>query len=466
MKKILIVLTIVISCLGISNVKASELFLTDTSEEKFIYYKEKLGSDNFNNIVNDLLNEYKKSYMIDYPYYIISPDFHSYKNSDNEDVIYLDIVLSYYNVKPTMQWSSSSAGLVGVTSVYTVLPYNNNTINRRYYIYDQDGDYSYDINTYEDFYTPHLSSLVSTGNGQSGFAAHYEYNSYLYYISNFDLYLNALNDKKGTISSGAYIWDYDTFYIPKLSNNNYSVVSFLTNSYVFEPYYLYDADVDIEVPGTITEINLNDYSYVILTLKNYEQDPFSTSIEVKGQFCSTPVYSLGTESSEETFGTNVKNVCTPYYDTYTPYVINYYSDYLDNFAFLYVKAYDTTKENYIKVDNRIFDISYITEENKDKPLVNYQGNSIPTIPYDDLPSTATQNTQTGYVPDYGNSFSFTDIFKSPLNFLKEVWSTIVTFFSLITSFIALLPPELRGFLFASFTLGIGLGLVKILIGAF
>ena len=42
----------------------------------------------------------------------------------------------------------------------------------------------------------------------------------------------------------------------------------------------------------------------------------------------TTIESMLKAAYKRTFGTNVKNVCTPYYDTYTPYVINYYSDYL------------------------------------------------------------------------------------------------------------------------------------------
>lgn len=421
MKKILIALTIAISCLGISRVSADtfnlshndtllhncDFYYTDFDYIKVLGYENKIQE-----IYRLLLEEYNANYASEYPYF------------------YVDIVvIDEKNCNSTSSATNKIEMIRGFLNFYSDLPTYSGTLK-----------YSSSI-IYVDY---HVSSTtydlpqVTTSYSYPIFLSNSFYNPMAYFISNFDLVNNTDN----------------TYFVS--GNSNLTIKP----GDIIEPYYTADKPFQIDY----SEINLNDYAYVILSLKNYEVEPFKTTIQVKGQFCPTPVYRLGTASSEEVFGTGVKDICTPYYDTYTPYSLSYYSDYLEKFAMLYVKAYDTTKDNYIKVDNRIFDITYVSEEEKDSPLVHYQGNTIQTIPYDKLPSTSILNTQIGYVPDYGNSFSFDDIFTQPLKFLTGIWSTIVTFFSLITSFIALMPPELRGFLFASFTLGIALGIVKIIIG--
>lgn len=462
MKKILIALTIAISCLGISNVNAETLYLTDTTEQNFSHYRAILGNDNFNTIINDVLSEYKNTYVSSYPYFIISPNFYTYKNDNNEDVLSLDVILSYYKEIPTMPWSYSLNGATGVHSVYTRLSYDNNTINRRYYIYNEDGDYSFDINTYEGFADPYLLGILDTNNGTFSDNEHYHYNPYLYYVSNFDLYLEPLNNLKGNISSNTYIWNYDSFGIPTFdSETNYRLISFDKEDYLIEPYYLYDNDVNVSIPN-LEEINLNDYAYVALSLKDYNKKAFETTIQVKGQYCLTPVYNYGmTERKDILEGTQVDR-CSPYYDNYTPIRTYILENDLKNNAIYYLKSYDTTRDNYIKIDTSVFDVTYVTEENKDNPYVSIGGKTYPTIPYDNLTDTATKSEDEGYVSGAVKGFSFSDIFTAPMEFLEDIWDSIVSVFDLVKEFFSLLPEPIPTFLLSSFLLGLAIGLLKLI----
>lgn len=446
MKKILIALTIVISCLGISRVKAEDLQVTiDTSYDE---YKSFIGTDNINFIINDVLEEYKKTYMSSYPYFYIDIYFTSSSSSESLQTLDFTINLIYFNEYPSFFWNVA-------VSVYTqsmgLLPNNySGVVSRKYpVIIDNQNvfDNSYTVANY------HYTSVISLINSSSN---SYKYYPYHYYISNFDLYMPPLN------GSNSIVKNYDNILIPKLDGSNLSsVVSLKSTDYLIEPYYLYDTDVNINIPN-ITEINLNDYAYVALALKDYNQEPFSTQVQVKGQYCLTPVYNYGmTERKDILSGSQVER-CSPYYNTYTPvrtYITN--SD-LNNNSIYYLKSYDTTKDNYVKVDTSVFDITYITEENKDNPYVTIGGKTYPTIPYDNLTDTAIKSEDEGYVSGAVEEFSFADIFTAPLEFLKDIWSSIVSVFDLVKEFFSLLPEPIPTFLLSSFLLGLAIGLLKLI----
>ena len=461
MKKILIALTIVISFIGIKSVSAdsTDLFFTNVTEEKFTQYKEIIGSDNFNLIVNDMLEEYKTYYMTSYPYFIISPSITVIDDNGNFS---LNIVLSYYDEIPTLPWSYSQNSGYGVHTVYTRLVYDDICYYGRSYTFSQDDAYYFDLNTYESYSLWAMFNLLTSDYGSYVSEEGNFYNPYLYYMSNFDLYLEPLNNLKSKISS-AFIFDYDTLMIPKLGEETiYSVVSFDNDSHLIEPYYLYDTDADVTIP-TYTEINLNDYAYVALALKNYDQDAFTTTVQVKGQYCITPVYDHGLKTYDSVVGSKVQNICSPYYSDYTPVVTTITQNNIDNYAIYYVKAYNTEQDNYIKVDNNVFDITYISEEDASNPYVYVDGKTYPTIAYENLTSSATQNTEEGYVPGESEEFSFSDIFTAPLEFLEDIWDSITGVFSLMTELISLLPEPMQSFLYLSFMLAIIIGLIKIIL---
>lgn len=277
------------------------------------------------------------------------------------------------------------------------------------------------------------------------------YDSNFNYIFNLDQTANIIKDEKViyTLNKGDIIPTYKNLF--NVSNNNY------------------------------VEINLNSYAYVALSLKDYTKEISNSyseysNIYVKGQLCATPIYNYGqTERKDILTGSKVQN-CSIYYNDYTSTRFYILPSDIKNHAIYYLKAYDTTKDNYVKIDTSYFDISYITEENKDDPQVSINGKVYPTISYDKLTDTSTKSEEEGYVPgvscavgdfncynEYNPSNIFKDIFDKPLEALKSVWSAIINVFEIIKWFILLLPPTLQSFLYLSFMIAIILGIIKILL---
>ena len=229
------------------------------------------------------------------------------------------------------------------------------------------------------------------------------------------------------------------------------------------------------------EVNLNNYAYIALSLKDYTKEISNSyseysNIYVKGQLCATPVYNYGqTERKDILTGSKVQ-ACSLYNSDYALTRFYILPSDIKNHAIYYLKAYDTTKDNYVKIDTSYFDITYITEENKDNPQVSIDGKIYPTLSYDKLTDTSTKSEDEGYVSgvscavgdfncysEYNPSNVFKDIFDKPLEALKSVWSAIINVFELIKMFIMLLPQTLQSFLYLSFMIAIVLGIIKIIL---
>ena len=58
---------------------------------------------------------------------------------------------------------------------------------------------------------------------------------------------------------------------------------------------------------------------------------------------------------------------------------------------------------------------------------------------------------------------FDSIFSSPLEILKNLWSSITSIFDIIVEFISLLPETMQSFLYLSFMIAIILGLIKLIL---
>ena len=228
-----------------------------------------------------------------------------------------------------------------------------------------------------------------------------------------------------------------------------------------------------------TEVDLNSYSYVVLSLKDYNKtEEFSFNTYVKGQYCLTPVYDYGLREKKDVLSGSKNQRCSPYYDNYTPVRTYVLESDLKNHAVYYLKAQDTTKENKVKIDTNIFNIHYVSEEEKDNPIITINGKKYSITPFDELTDTANKSEDEGYnsgsscaVGDFNctrntlgvKETSWSDIFSSPLEFLKNIWTSITQVFVIITYFIALLPTTLQYFLYISFMLAIILGIIKIIL---
>lgn len=429
MKRLLYIIPVICSLLFVGQAKA-ETYTYDyqlgTSDEPYntdsFYNSVKKNRGYFSNLYKRLFDEYNSKYKNDYPYYSLRV------NSSNE---FATLVLYLFKEPVYIKYGSD------FFTTYTVS--NNTKIGENDLSVRISGYYDFNLKQYIMYTTPKNIDPFYSLFGVSDFRASD------YISSNFDIPVILPNDDDSinlinykNTGSNYYINSGD--YIPTVYDDN-----FIDSLYDYK------------------EVNLNDYAYVAISLKDYNQEPFDTHFKVKGQFCATPVFNYGMTPKDSVTNNKVTDRCSLYYDDFTSVRFFVLDSDLKNHSIYYLKSYDTSKENIVKIDTKIFDISYITEEDKDNPYVTVNGKKYPTIPYDDLPSTATKNEEENFIPGQSEEFSFSDIFTKPLDFLKDVWESISSVFDLIAELFSLLPEPIKTFLIISFTLAVVLGLIKIIL---
>lgn len=448
MKKYLIIgLSIISSLFFVSNVKAetkefeygifdSENYVIGTGVYSYQTYFDNFKEyDNFSfdlieNKIKDLIKIWEDKYKNEFPNYFISirsypkVSFSTYSNMSTQ---YLRIMLIYSKYIPIsvnqfgdcFKQASSDIGMIFVDSgsdfEFSSVSY----------------DYSFsDLNIFDDY-----------GLGNSGVKS--VYLSTLYYDSNFDLPFGLE----------------DTIYNVKKEND---ILFTLSNKTDVVPTYK-DKFVD-KTDLNYVEVDLNSYPYIILSLKDYSKtEEFSTINYVKGQYCLTSVYNYGSTEKKDIIEGSKNKRCSLYYDNYTPirtYILN--SD-LKNNAIYYLKAYDTTKENKVKIDTSVFNIHYVSEEEKNNPIITINGKKHTPKSYDELTDTATKSEDENYADGASEEFSITDIFSAPLEFFKKIINAISEFNGLIKELFSFLPDEFLAFILAAFALLVVVAIVKILL---
>ena len=437
MKKYLIIgLSIISSLFFVSNVKAEDI----TSRDYYLFENESTFYNNFDystefidTFSKQLIAKWEKDYKKDWPYYYIS-----IARVYNNDSVDFSIRLGMLKAIPIVSADNDAIFKYGTWTAESVT-YPGFFMNFK--------DSSLVSETYANINDIAYLSWVSCSTG--GFlnqcpTENIAYNYYLfsYYDSNFDMlsrlgYTLVVKDLDGTklfsFDNGGIIPTYKDIFVDKVEEN-----------YV--------------------EVDLNTYPYIILSLKDYSKtEEFSTINYVKGQYCLTSVYNYGSTEKKDIIEGSKNKRCSLYYDNYTPirtYILN--SD-LKNNAIYYLKAYDTTKENKVKIDTSIFNIHYVSEEEKNNPIITINGKKHTPKSYDELTDTATKSEDENYADGASEKFTFSDIFTAPLEFLKTIWNSITQFFQVINQFISLLPETLQAFLYMSFMLAIILGLIKIIL---
>lgn len=448
MKKYLIIgLSIISSLFLVTNVKAetkefeygifdSENYVIGTGIFSYQTYFDNFKEyDNFSfdlieNKIKDLIKIWEDKYKNEFPNYFISirsypkVSFSTYSNMSTQ---YLRIMLIYSKYIPIsvnqfgdcFKQASSDIGMIFVDSgsdfEFSSVSY----------------DYSFsDLNIFDDY---------DLGNS----VAKSVYLSTLYYDSNFDLPFGLE----------------DTIYNVKKGND---ILFTLSNKTDVVPTYK-DKFVD-KTDLNYVEVDLNSYPYIILSLKDYSKTEEFTAINyVKGQYCLTSVYSYGSIEKKDIIEGSKNKRCSLYYDSYTPirtYILN--SD-LKNNAIYYLKAYDTTKENKVKIDTSVFNIHYISEEDKDNPIITINGKKYSPKSYDELTDTATKSEDENYADGASEEFSITDIFTAPLEFFKKIINAISEFNGLIKELFSFLPDEFLAFILAAFALLVVVAIIKILL---
>lgn len=454
MKKYLIILVGVISLLGVSSVKAETY--TDTNKtwdyisDHHLYHL--FQDSDFINIVNNCVDSlyqyYYDNYSSDYPYFVIGIDGlgfqNNYPNPTGSIVFQLNMFSSTFSINHSISNFDVTDNMFSGSLEYT---------------------YNFDTSSYDS--SVHLSDnprflFDDMFNNTTDFSYYiYSNFSWVYFSSNYDTYITTdWHNHSGRECSDCTFEIRNNDIFPTLFDNlgidSPLTLSLLQNSY--------------------TEVNLNDYSYVALSLKDYtERDEFYTNVEVQGQYCLTPVYDYGLKEKKDVITGSKNQGCSPYYENYTPVRTYILENDIKNHAIYYLKAHDTSRVNKVKVDTSIFNIHYITSEEASNPILNINGKKYSSIPYSELTDSATISEEEGYVSgascavgdfncmsDY-TGFKFSDIFTKPLDFFKDLWSSIAKVFELVAMLVSLLPTPIQYFFYISFTLAIIIGLIKIIL---
>lgn len=206
-----------------------------------------------------------------------------------------------------------------------------------------------------------------------------------------------------------------------------------------------------------TEVNLDNYEYVILNLKDYsKKEAFSSTLSVKGMIGVTPVYDYGRVEK-----TDITDRCNISYEDFTLYNLYILKNDLTNNVVYYVKSCEEGSS--FKFDNTIFEITYITAENVDNPVVTIGGKEYVTIPFKELNNSANENENNNYIPGESKNF-LTGLLDNFDDFSEGIWSAITSFMGLATKFFNTLPPEFRALSVSAFTTLIIIAIIKFIRG--
>ena len=462
MKKGLIFLLGIISFFGINKVSAEEKHLEYNTNVNLVKpYIEEIGYEAINNAINKNIEYYNNHLSPEYPYFFISLSVVGDPSNmtDKFHVVLTALDSINYDYFPTYFRQSFD-------SYYSLVHGSFSNFKQIHFDFSSNEILSTDINYgYSYLY---LFKFNSSGSF---------FNPYNYYYSNFDLYYKgSMFSSETDVGSWAltYLNPDDILYVPKLDNSSSYVFHKANEDFLIEPFYLFDSNSDLSVDN-YTTINLNDYSYVILSLKSYTPRDTSSIMYVKGQLCATTVYNYGSEEKKDYVSGYQTQGCGYYYTDFTRFTSYIKSEDVTNHAVYYLTGYDSSKPNLVKVDSSVYDITYISIENENEPSILIDGKNYSVLPYSSLTDSATLTEKNGFNntwscakndPDcYLNSsgIDINNLFSNPFEALKTVWSAIVSIFMLITEFILLLPPVMQAFLILAFSVGIALGLIKILL---
>lgn len=375
-------------------------------------------SSTYSSVITDMISYYNTNLSSDYSYYYIT-------NLGSNLVLY---------VNNSNEWGYKISG------GNAFIMQNNDYPSSRY------------------IYNTSTSSIDTTS--RYGYSA-----TQLIYSSNTDIYFkyfnnSAINDATSLTLPSYSNLDLDVSY-PQMDISNGDIIP------------TYQSLTTGTIPADFTTVNLSSYDYIILSLKDYSQEPFNTTIYTQGSLCFTPVYNYGMQQKQDTIPGYQTAGCTEVYSSYTPVNVYIIQSDLTNHAVYYIKRQQNIPTT-LKIPTSIFDITYINANNTD-PQVVVSGRSYPVIPFNDLTDTANKSTDDGYVSGRVCSLGdvncqaenmgmdISDLFTSPLTLLQTVWSSITSIFTIIAAFIGVLPPTLQVFLYTSFMLALIIGIIKIIL---
>ena len=453
-------------------VKADDIFVDyQLSEQEFIPLNQIASSDsNYQSYINAFNPNLDKLYLYS--------DFSTFYNDSKNRVIFdnlYDEISKYKNhkyrdVEPNYRISvailSSSSSSFKLNSVILAIDLTYTGYNAHYRYSN-----AYVLGTYYDAYRT-VSEL--DGNGNFNYEPKFPFfNTKFFSFSPFhDVYTS--DDTS-----------YKVYYPLFLFETNYSYVIKDT----LDTYEIYDSDGNLkesysagdERPvyfpngfsssGKYNTVNLNNYSHIYLIPKDYYSDPFTTKLSYNGSICLSAQYGYG----EKEKNNGVSDNCTKRVSEYTDVTFAVSQTDLDNKAIYLIETKDTTYDNFLKYDSSLFDIAFISKENRNNPEITVNGKTYYPIGPDNLTSSAKKNDEANIISGSSctvgdlncqsnspHSSSLSDIANNVTDTLSSVWSSITTFMSLFTKFFNTLPVEIRVISITTFTTACILGIIKIL----
>ena len=420
MKKYLLLL--ILPFIFLSDVKADETYTLNIST--YDLNKKFCGIGGCNLTLEEsyaqLLNIYNTQYKTDDTAYHIDL-FTNYNTTA------YTLSLNYYN-KNDLTFTYSSDGIGVSIPHYNFITYDDNTNNWQRY-----------------------SPSGSIGNNiLIGTKENYYSNQYLYFDSSWDFPVALYN-----YTLTGFYSQTDSISLP--------IGSIIPKA---KDFFNYDSWSNFGNGISYTTVNLDDYEYVLLSLKDYSQKKaFSSNLQVKGQIGITPIYNYGQTAKDDVINHQITDRCNVNYSDYTDYRLYVTDTDLSNNSIYAVKSCNSGSS--FKFDNSVFNITYVTSDNKNDPTITINGNTYHTIPYSNLPSTATQNEEDNYIPGAsedvitGNSVGLTSIIKNIQKGLSDIWGIFTYFMNFVNQIFSVLPSEYRTVLVASFSIGCILGVLKI-----
>lgn len=398
------------NCPVVSNMR--DLYLYNDFKS---FYKDPKNKSIFDELYLNILDYYKLHYEQSYPYYFISVVILSTSSSEFR-LNTLAIKLTYNRTSNFYQGNDKY-------SIYNLYSLGNN------FPINESGDYTGIPDFNPDNFA--VKNLFNNGFplkvGYGDFASSWFYTPLYYFQSNFDWILaNTTTVFKTYDKDNNLIFDITSGDIVPPFRNNSPLVSY-------------------------TLVDLNDYEYVILSLKDYEQkEAFTSNLRVKGMIGITPVYEFGTIEKND-----VTDRCNNSFSDLTDYTLYILENDLINNAIYYVKACE--KDSLLEFDNTTFNVTYVTSENKDNPVISFGGVDYNVIPFDKLTTTANSNEENNFVPGANTEFK---PFEAVADYVSSFWNALTTFMGLVTKFFNTLPIEIRAISITAFTTALTLGVIK------
>lgn len=449
MKKYLLALLTLFVILS-PNVKAETFSVSCDYSNNYSYLFEKYGQDNIIDLANKMYSLYTSKYKDSYPFYYIN--LFSY---DNSSKVYVSMRLFDF---AKVNWCSGGGCYVTDTDDYSVSSTN-------YFVVIS--TYNFNNSSFEFVQTKEFTDFTAETSVADFSYLKVRFNGSINNSSSLPSHVTSAtctielpfySNLNVSFISNKYV---DEFKLQdKPGSTIYTVLNKTTTSYLFKDYSRFIDGIDSPADN-FTTVNLDNYEYVILNLKDYNQDKaFNTNLKVKGSIGITPIYNFGQTAKDDIMGSKVQDRCNVKYNDYTDYRFSILKQDLQNNSFYVVKGCEVGSS--FKFDNTIFDITYVDENNKSDPIVSIGGKDYHVIPFEKLPSSANKNEEENYVPGESEKFTLSSITKNLASTLEGIWNSITSFFSFVTKMFSVLPSEFQAISILTFSTGCILGLIKIL----